>query len=1608
MSETQGKSVDELSDSEKREYNSYLLKAKELWGKSEHHEALQHYQQAYKLYPSQRLEGKISKLMKALNITPEGSDSHLQSVSEKKRPCEHTPLHGKEKRRSPSFTEENQEDKENKPSVERVSAGFHLSEKSIDELSDLEKGEYNSYLLKAKELWGKSEHHEALQHYQQAYQLYPSQRLEGKISKLMKALNITVEGGDRHLQSVSKNNRPLSSTPLSNREIAKSTSLTEVKKEDKENKHSAEQVSTDSSPAEEVTSLMARAKQAIKEDNVTVALQCYERAQSLAPSETLERRIQRMKTYLAESSKELEKEEKSAAQATVADTTERTETSSVSSAEMSHPSSDSNDHVESSFHTSDQIGALSDEQVAIYNSLLSQAKVTVRKGDFQEALSFFQQAYELHPSDKLISKINKLKVTCETEPVAERSVDQLDIDAHYGELIARGRQLVEQQDLEGALSVYEDALGVKPSDKLERRIERIREYIKQQNDAGPSADAVSTPDAASTPSRNAVTEPTSADGSSAEEMYNNHIRSAKACVADGNVKEALEQYKKAAKIRPSDKLNARIRKCKDFLESSEDADDSEFALVGNGFYLHQDLYSKLYPHQKEGLLWLWGLHKKCKGGILADDMGLGKTIQVIAFLSGLFDAEEAKTIIIVMPLSLIENWRSEFDKWAPGIQVQTYHGGSARERARCTAKIQRRGGVLLTSYGMIVSAAELLAKKDGESFGREFKYDYVILDEGHKIKNPTKTSKGVHLIAAKHRIILTGTPIQNNLKEMWALFDWTHHGMLLGTARTFQMEYNKPITRAREKCATYGERRLGEQMADSLKRIIAPFLLRRTKAEVKAEARARGTGPGSSDGPEMPNLTRKNDFVVWCYLSELQKNIYESFTQQDEIKQLLNTSKSPLTALVVLKKICDHPRLLSLNQCHKLGLFTPQELQGVDGQALKECAANTIKSVDDSILLEESGKLRFLVQLMARLKEEGHRTLIFSLSRKILDVIQKVLTNRGHKVMRMDGTITDLSEREKCVSSFQKSNTYDTFLLTTQVGGVGLTLTAADRVVIFDPSWNPATDSQAVDRAFRIGQQKNVCIYRFISCGTIEEKIYRRQVFKDSVNRQTMQKDDKNLFRYFSNTELYELFQLDDTRVSRTQQQLEQMHSHQRVTDTALDEHIAFLYSCDMYGLSDHDLMFSKEDEDLEGDENPEYIEERVNKAIELLSKESELQGKMNEEEGKYIPGHLNALPKAKQPQPQEEDLTAGSSNRLFPEYNYATDSNLHPANDWRNHAADDSIMEVSESSVNQSAAIGVGPNMEDRDNNEISVLSNSPEQLADLVASSPTNASEQAQLEDMQAAILDSFAMVNPEASTSLQSPRINADLSQIASPHLIGNNSQSDEGSSFAQALAETSIGTGSERQTFVNSSNIKGDDARAGSSFVVATDVVPDISSMVEDDRQCETSHVKTGDKRKTSDIELCDKLSETSDTEAGVSRSDTSHIAAADGQGETSHLEVGSSWHAETGGNQGEGSVDNNEEIQASEEDALSDIVSVEDEVLVDDSDSTDFEMDNSFGEIEDSQSGSMLGDDFGQLHNDYIVKESDDDMEASQSMHRRRSTVLPLPNMQFSDDEGGEA
>ncbi|XP_041484633.1 DNA excision repair protein ERCC-6-like [Lytechinus variegatus] len=566
--------------------------------------------------------------------------------------------------------------------------------------------------------------------------------------------------------------------------------------------------------------------------------------------------------------------------------------------------------------------------------------------------------------------------------------------------------------------------------------------------------------------------------------------------------------------------------------------------VGEGLYLNKDVYERLYGYQKKALLWFWGLHRKNKGGILGDDMGLGKTIQVIAFLRSLTETIPSLKlrVLLVLPATLIENWIREFNKWAPKINVFKLHGHQPMNtRWRLLDKVQMTGGVLLTSYGLLRTCwYELSLNKER----RTFVWDYMICDEGHQIKNPEAlTTKAARAISATHKFILTGTPIQNNLMEFWTLFSFVERS-ILGEQKTFKREYETSIANSRKKEASEEMKAMGNALSESLRRLTDPYFLHRRKADVlKKKEVIEGNEKGQENEGSLKNerkqeddalpgcsywrmdshpplneaktLTHKNDLVMWLSPSPKQFLYYNQYINLKFFKKVMrqNDKKCVFAELMILKGLCDHPRLLSKKAFCMLGLIPPPSDGWQEAAFEMEFAANDITRVSEDVLIQESGKLEFLFKLLENLREEGHRCLVFSKSLKMLNIIEKILRGRRFRWKRLDGSIHDMTEREAIIQDFQQDDSYNLFLLSTKVGGTGLNLTGADRIVIVDPSWNPSTDNQAVGRAYRIGQTKSVIVYRLITCGTVEEKIYRRQVFKESLIKQTTGNSDEDTYR---------------------------------------------------------------------------------------------------------------------------------------------------------------------------------------------------------------------------------------------------------------------------------------------------------------------------------------------------------------------------------------------------------------------------------------------------------------------------------------------------------------
>ncbi|KAF9346573.1 hypothetical protein BGX26_001895 [Mortierella sp. AD094] len=547
------------------------------------------------------------------------------------------------------------------------------------------------------------------------------------------------------------------------------------------------------------------------------------------------------------------------------------------------------------------------------------------------------------------------------------------------------------------------------------------------------------------------------------------------------------------------------------------------AELEGGFKIPGDIYSNLFDYQKTCTQWLWELHCQGAGGIIGDEMGLGKTIQIISFLAGLlYSGKLDAPIIIVCPATLLKQWVKEFHRWWPPMRVAILHssgsgmhskaevdqgldedsfsdgyssgslkkkrktkrrfGGGSRKGKRSEGveertvaddivdRISSKGHVIVTTYaGLRIHSSRLLRKS----------WSYIVLDEGHKIRNP---DADITLVCKQfrtpHRIILSGTPIQNNLNELWSLFDFVFPGRL-GTLPVFQSQFAIPINLGGYANASNIQVQTAYKCACVLRDLINPYLLRRMKVDV------------ASDMP------KKSEQVLFCKLTPSQRVAYEDFLKSNELTSIMDGKRHALYGIDLVRKICNHADILG------------RELH---------------KDEPDYGHYSKSGKMVVVKALLQMWQKEKHRVLLFSQTRTMLDILEKFINSEGYTYRRMDGT-TPIQHRMGLVDEFNARDDVYVFLLTTKVGGLGVNLTGADRVIIFDPDWNPSTDVQARERAWRLGQTKEVTIYRLMTSGTIEEKIYHRQIFKQFLTNKIL-KDPKQR-RFFKSHDMADLFTLE-------------------------------------------------------------------------------------------------------------------------------------------------------------------------------------------------------------------------------------------------------------------------------------------------------------------------------------------------------------------------------------------------------------------------------------------------------------------------------------------------
>ncbi|KAL2769949.1 DNA excision repair protein ERCC-6 isoform 2 [Daubentonia madagascariensis] len=534
------------------------------------------------------------------------------------------------------------------------------------------------------------------------------------------------------------------------------------------------------------------------------------------------------------------------------------------------------------------------------------------------------------------------------------------------------------------------------------------------------------------------------------------------------------------------------------LEDDSEESDTEF---DEGFKVPGFLFKKLFKYQQTGVRWLWELHCQQAGGILGDEMGLGKTIQIIAFLAGLsyskirtrgsnYRFEGLGPTVIVCPTTVMHQWVKEFHTWWPPFRVAILHetGSCTHKKEKLIRDIAHCHGILITSYSYIRLMQDDISRYD---------WHYVILDEGHKIRNPNAAvTLACKQFRTPHRIILSGSPMQNNLRELWSLFDFVFPGKL-GTLPVFMEQFSVPITMGGYSNASPVQVKTAYKCACVLRDTINPYLLRRMKSDVKMSL----------------SLPDKNEQVLFCRLTDEQHKVYQNFVDSKEVYRILNGEMQIFSGLTALRKICNHPDLFSGGT---------KNLKGLPEDELED---------DQFGYWKRSGKMIVVESLLKIWHKQGQRVLLFSQSRQMLDILEVFLRAQKYSYLKMDGTTT-IASRQPLITRYNEDKSIFVFLLTTRVGGLGVNLTGANRVIIYDPDWNPSTDTQARERAWRIGQKKQVTVYRLLTAGTIEEKIYHRQIFKQFLTNRVL-KDPKQR-RFFKSNDLYELFTLTSPDASQS------------------------------------------------------------------------------------------------------------------------------------------------------------------------------------------------------------------------------------------------------------------------------------------------------------------------------------------------------------------------------------------------------------------------------------------------------------------------------------------
>ncbi|XP_075069909.1 DNA repair and recombination protein RAD54B isoform X2 [Mixophyes fleayi] len=519
----------------------------------------------------------------------------------------------------------------------------------------------------------------------------------------------------------------------------------------------------------------------------------------------------------------------------------------------------------------------------------------------------------------------------------------------------------------------------------------------------------------------------------------------------------------------------------------------------------------LRPHQKDGILFLYecimGMRVNSQfGAILADEMGLGKTLQCISLIwtllrQGPYGGKPLlKRALIVTPGSLVKNWRKEFQKWLGTERMRVFAVDQDHKVEEFISSPLY--SVLIISYEMLLRSLEQI-----QSLG----FDLIICDEGHRLKNSSiKTTTALSSLSCSKRIILSGTPVQNDLQEFHALIDFVNPG-ILGSLSSYRKIYEEPIIRSRQPSATREEKELGEERASELARLTGLFILRRTQEVINKF------------------LPPKIESIVFCKPSLLQLDLYRKLLNSWLVKsclQGLGEGSLHLVCIGALKKLCNHPCLL-FKTIQEKSINSDHEEQNLY-EGLVKLFPHDYNA--DKLSESESGKLQVLTKLLSAIREHSpsERVVLVSNYTQTLNILQDVCQQHGYKCTRLDGQ-TPVTQRQQIVDGFNSKYSTDfIFLLSSKAGGVGLNLIGASHLILYDIDWNPANDIQAMARVWRDGQKHTVHIYRFLTTGSIEEKIYQRQISKQGLSGAVVDLAKKSEHIRFSVDELRDLFSLNE------------------------------------------------------------------------------------------------------------------------------------------------------------------------------------------------------------------------------------------------------------------------------------------------------------------------------------------------------------------------------------------------------------------------------------------------------------------------------------------------